>query len=178
MKRLLLILLFASLSAGAVRAQGEAVVKPTGPGVEDAARMYREIWAEHGLEIVAMESYGNKDKDMTPQLTRIRSTNAQATVIWGTGGGLAIAIKNFRQLGIKHPLYISHAGNDFNVMRLAGPGSDGVLLPHPAAKARPAPAPSIPIASRRVSVERSCGRLLMSPPHAEVPRSGTASLRF
>ncbi|HUT49773.1 MAG TPA: ABC transporter substrate-binding protein [Alphaproteobacteria bacterium] len=83
----------------------------------------------HGLAIVAMESYGNKDKDMTPQLTRIRSTNAQATVIWGTGGGLAISIKNFRQLGIKHPVYISHAGNDFNVVRLAGPGSDGVLLP-------------------------------------------------
>jgi len=84
---------------------------------------------QHGLSIVALESYGNKDKDMTPQLTRIRSTKAQATVIWGTGGGLAIAMKNFRQLGIKHPLYISHAGNDFNVVRLAGPSSNGVLLP-------------------------------------------------
>lgn len=84
---------------------------------------------KHGVQIVAMESYGNKDKDMTPQLTRIRSTKAQATVIWGTGGGLAIAIKNFRQLGIKQGLYISHAGNDFNVVRLAGPAANGALLP-------------------------------------------------
>ena len=76
-----------------------------------------------------MESYGNKDKDMTPQLTRIRGTNAQATVIWGTGGGLAIAVKNFRQLGIKTPVFVSHAGNDFNFVRLAGAAGNGVLMP-------------------------------------------------
>ena len=84
---------------------------------------------KHGIAIVAMESYGNKDKDMTPQLTRIRGTNAQATVIWGTGGGLAIAVKNFRQLGIKTPVFVSHAGNDFNFVRLAGAAGNGVLMP-------------------------------------------------
>lgn len=83
----------------------------------------------YGIKLVAMESYGNKDKDMTPQLTRIRGTNAQATVIWGTGGGLAIAVKNFRQLGIKTPVFVSHAGNDFNFVRLAGAAANGVLLP-------------------------------------------------
>lgn len=82
-----------------------------------------------GLRLVAQQTFGNADQDMTPQLTRIRASDAEATVIWATGPGLAIATKNHRQLGIKTPLYVSHAGNDFNYLRLAGEASSGVLLP-------------------------------------------------
>jgi branched-chain amino acid transport system substrate-binding protein len=75
------------------------------------------------------QTFSNTDQDMTPQLTRIRSSDAEATVIWATGPGLAIATKNHRQLGIKTPLYISHAGNDFNYLRLAGEAAQDVFLP-------------------------------------------------
>ena len=75
------------------------------------------------------ETFGNADKDMTPQLTKIRGSDAQATVIWATGPGQAISVKNYRQLGIKHPVYLSHAANDFNFVRLAGDSADGVLIP-------------------------------------------------
>ena len=37
--------------------------------------------------------------------------------------------RNFRQLGIKMPLYLSHAANDLNFLRLAGSASNGVLIP-------------------------------------------------
>jgi branched-chain amino acid transport system substrate-binding protein len=50
-------------------------------------------------------------------------------VIWATGPFLAIATKNHRQLGIKTPLYVSHAGNDFNYLRLAGEAANEVLIP-------------------------------------------------
>lgn len=89
----------------------------------------KQLAKEHGVELVTLQTYGNKDKDMTPQLTNIRSAKPQATVIWGTGGGLAIATKNHRQLGITTPLYVSHAGNDFNFVRLAGAAANGVLMP-------------------------------------------------
>ena len=85
--------------------------------------------ADYGIEIAIQETYGNSDKDMTPQLTKIRSSEAQATVIWATGAGQAIATKNFRQLGIDTPLYLSHAANDFNFIRLAGDAANGVLIP-------------------------------------------------
>lgn len=82
-----------------------------------------------GLAILAQESYANSDKDMTPQLTKIRSAEPDAVVIWATGPGQAIAVKNYRQLGLTAPLYMSHAANDFNFLRLAGGAADGVLIP-------------------------------------------------
>ncbi|HEY5622405.1 MAG TPA: hypothetical protein VIV14_01505 [Gammaproteobacteria bacterium] len=53
MRQLLYLSIGLSLIAGTARAQIEAVFNPTGPGVEYAARMYREIWAEHGEQIIA-----------------------------------------------------------------------------------------------------------------------------
>ena len=85
--------------------------------------------SKYGITIVMQQTYGNRDKDMTPQLTKIRGSGAQATVIWGTGPGQAIATKNHRQLGIKTPLYLSHAANDFNFVRLAGAAANGILIP-------------------------------------------------
>lgn len=85
--------------------------------------------ASFGITIVAQQAYGNNDKDMTPQLTKIRSANPDAVIIWATGPGQAIAVKNYRQLGIPAPLYLSHAANDFNFLRLAGASADGILIP-------------------------------------------------
>jgi branched-chain amino acid transport system substrate-binding protein len=71
----------------------------------------------------------DSEVDMTPQLTKIRASDAEATVIWATGPGLAISTKNHRQLGIKTPLYLAHSANDFNFVRLAGDAANGVLVP-------------------------------------------------
>jgi len=74
---------------------------------------------QYGVKIVAQQTFGNTDKDVTPQLTNIRGSDAQAVVIWSSGPVTAIATRNYRQLGIKVPLYLSHAGNDFNFVRLS-----------------------------------------------------------
>ena len=58
---------------------------------------------QYGITIVAKETFGNADTDMTPQLTKIRASDAEATVLWATGPGLAISTKNHRALGIKTP---------------------------------------------------------------------------
>ncbi|MBR0914391.1 ABC transporter substrate-binding protein [Bradyrhizobium japonicum] len=85
--------------------------------------------ASFGMTIVAQQAYGNDDKDMTPQLTKIRSANPDAVIVWATGPGQAIAVKNYRQLGLTAPLYLSHAANDFNFLRLAGGAADDILIP-------------------------------------------------
>lgn len=82
-----------------------------------------------GVTLVAKETFGNADTDITPQLTKIRGSEAEATVLWATGAGLAIATKNHRSLGIKTPLYLAHSANDFNFLRLAGDAANGILLP-------------------------------------------------
>ena len=81
------------------------------------------------IRLVMEQTFGNSDQDMTPQLAKIRGSDAQATVIWATGPGLAIATKNARQLGMQTPLYLAHSANDFNFLKLAGDSAAGVLLP-------------------------------------------------
>jgi len=84
---------------------------------------------EYGIEIVADESYGNKDTDMTAQLTKIRDSSAQAILNFGFGTGPAIVTKNVRQLGITLPLYQSHGVASKKYIELAGEAAEGVRLP-------------------------------------------------
>jgi branched-chain amino acid transport system substrate-binding protein len=84
---------------------------------------------EYGIEIVADESYGAKDTDMTAQLTKIRDTDAQAVLNFGFGTGPAIVTKNVRQLGITIPLYQSHGVASKKYIELAGDSAEGVRLP-------------------------------------------------
>jgi branched-chain amino acid transport system substrate-binding protein len=84
---------------------------------------------EYGIEIVADESYGNKDTDMTAQLAKIRDSGAQAILNFGFGTGPAIVTKNVRQLGIDLPLYQSHGVASKKFIELAGDAANGVRLP-------------------------------------------------
>ena len=84
---------------------------------------------EYGIQILADESYGNKDTDMTAQLTKIRESEAQAILNFGFGTGPAIVTKNVRQLGIKLPLYQSHGVASKKYIELAGEAAEGVRLP-------------------------------------------------
>ena len=83
-----------------------------------------------GINIVANETYGPKDTDMTAQLTKIKATpGIQAVFVFGAGQGPAIVTKNYRQLGLSLPLYQSHGVASEEYIKLAGPAADGVKLP-------------------------------------------------
>ena len=84
---------------------------------------------DYGISIVADESYGNKDTDMTAQLTKIRASDAQAIVNFGFGQAPAIVTKNMKQLGIDLPLYQSHGVASKTFIDLAGAAAEGVRLP-------------------------------------------------
>ena len=85
--------------------------------------------ASHGIEIVADDTYGPKDTDMTAQLTKIRGSQAQAVICWGTNPGPAVVARNFKQLGLTIPLYMSHGVSSKKFIELAGEASEGVRLP-------------------------------------------------
>lgn len=83
----------------------------------------------YGIAIVADESYGNKDTDMTAQLTKIRGSDAQAIINFGFGQAPAIVTRNVKQLGIKLPIYQSHGVASKTFIELAGAAAEGVRLP-------------------------------------------------
>lgn len=84
---------------------------------------------DYGIILVADEFYGNKDSDMTTQLTKIRATDAQAILNFGFGQAPAIVTRNLRQLGITLPLYHSHGVASRTFIELAGEAAEGVRLP-------------------------------------------------
>ncbi len=88
------------------------------------------VATKYGMTLVANETYGPKDTDISPQLTKIRNTaGVQAVFVFGMGQGPAIVTKNYKQLGITLPLYQSHGVASEEYIKLAGPAAEGVRLP-------------------------------------------------
>lgn len=84
----------------------------------------------YGVEVVADESYGAADTDMTAQLTKIKATpGVQAVLNCGFGQGPAIVTKNYKQLGLGLPLYQSHGVASKEYVKLSGEAAEGVRLP-------------------------------------------------
>ena len=85
--------------------------------------------ANFGIQIVSDDTYGPKDTDMTAQLTKIRGSQAQALICWGTNPGPAVVARNVKQLGLKLPLYMSHGVSSKKFIELAGDAAEGIILP-------------------------------------------------
>ena len=104
----------------------------SGPGGFDKSMRAQcmQVAGNYGIQIVADETYGAKDSDMTPQLTKMRQ-NAQIQAVLNAGFGAAPAIvtKNFRQVGMTVPLYQSHGVASKEYIKLSGDAANGVRLP-------------------------------------------------
>jgi branched-chain amino acid transport system substrate-binding protein len=90
-----------------------------------------KVAPNYGIQVIADETYGPRDSDMTAQLTKIKNTaGVQAVVNAGFGQGPAIVTRNYAQLGMSAtPLYQSHGVASKSFIDLAGKSADGVRLP-------------------------------------------------
>lgn len=82
-----------------------------------------------GIEIVTEEKFEAGDKDMTPQLTRVKTKQAQAAVVWAIPPSASIVTKNFRDMGLSIPLIHSHGVGNQKFIDLAQGAAEGVILP-------------------------------------------------
>jgi branched-chain amino acid transport system substrate-binding protein len=91
----------------------------------------KSVVGDYGIEIVAAETYGPQDADMTPQLTNIKGADGiQAILNPGFGQGPSIVTRNYAQLAIDLPLYQSHGVASDGFIELAGTAAaEGVRLP-------------------------------------------------
>ena len=84
---------------------------------------------EYGIEIVADETYGPKDTDMTPQLAKINAAKPDAIVNWSIVPAQSIVMKNMQTLGMKAQLFQSHGFGNHKYVQAAGDAADGVIFP-------------------------------------------------
>jgi branched-chain amino acid transport system substrate-binding protein len=100
----------------------------TGFGAQGREQL-KKLAGQYGINIVADETYGPADTDMTAQLTKIRGTSAQAVVNWSIVPAQVIVAKNMRQLGMDIPLYQSHGFGNIKYVEAAGGAAEGIIFP-------------------------------------------------
>jgi branched-chain amino acid transport system substrate-binding protein len=84
---------------------------------------------ENNITVVAEEKFDATDKDMTPQLTRVKANGAQAVIVWAIPPSASILTKNFKDMGLTIPLIHSHGVGNQSFIDLAQGAADGVILP-------------------------------------------------
>jgi branched-chain amino acid transport system substrate-binding protein len=100
----------------------------TGFGVSGKQQLL-DLAPKYGIQVVGQEVFGEKDTDMTPQLTKLRGTPAQVIICWGTGPAPALVAKNMKQLGLNLPLIQSHGAASKKFIELAGDAAEGIIMP-------------------------------------------------
>jgi branched-chain amino acid transport system substrate-binding protein len=101
----------------------------TGFGKSGQSELVR-LAPQYGIEIIANESYGPKDTDMTAQLTKIKGTSPEAIVNWSIGPTQVTVLRNYRDLGMTSiPFYQSHGFGSKKNIELAAGAAEGVYTP-------------------------------------------------
>lgn len=96
---------------------------------EDSRRGLAETLKGTDIQVVYEDKFEATDKDMTPQLTKVKASGAQALVVHTTPPSASILTKNFRDLGLTIPLIHNHGVGNKPFIDLAGGAADGVIFP-------------------------------------------------
>jgi len=96
---------------------------------DQGRKQLQKYAAEMGFTVVADETYAPAATDMTPELTKIRNTDAEAIVNWSIVPAQSLVAKNMRQLGMTIPLYQSHGFGNVKYAQAAGEAGEGIIFP-------------------------------------------------
>jgi branched-chain amino acid transport system substrate-binding protein len=92
------------------------------------ATVIREVAESLGLTIAAAEEFGPKDSDMTPQVLKIRSSGADAMLIWSVNPGPTIILKNAASVGFRKPIFNSYGAATPALIEQSGPAAEGTYV--------------------------------------------------
>jgi branched-chain amino acid transport system substrate-binding protein len=96
---------------------------------EDSRRGLAATLKDSGIEVVYEDKFEQTDKDMTPQLTKVKASGAQALVVHAIPPAASIVTKQFRDLGLTIPLIHNHGVGNKPFVDLAAGAADGVIFP-------------------------------------------------
>jgi len=109
-----------------------ALIAGQGGFAKSMAKQCAALAPKKSITILAQESYGPRDSDMTPQLNRIKAIpGVEAVINADIGQGPAIVTRNFRQLVMTQTLYMSHAAATLGYLEAVGKDGDGIRIPAP-----------------------------------------------
>lgn len=103
-----------------------AILHDANPYGTLGAQVASDSAKKRGIQVLVDEKYAGTDTDVTPQLTKIKNSGAEAMVLWGVPPVPSIATKQLRQLGSTIPILGSDAMFSPAFISLAGEASEGV----------------------------------------------------
>lgn len=80
---------------------------------------FEREFAKSGGKVVAKETFGLKDRDMTPQLTKVRALNPDALLVLGYVEPAAFVYRQATELGMKIPRYGFTSGSEEQFLKVA-----------------------------------------------------------
>ncbi len=95
---------------------------------QSGANVVNELAKNFGIEVVSQEEFNRQDPDMTAQLLRVKSSPAEALIIWSALPGPSIILKTAVNLGFEKPIYNSYAAASRDLLTQAGAAADGTYV--------------------------------------------------
>lgn len=98
-----------------------ALLSETGVyGKTGADTILKEVKKYPGVSVVAHEKMEVTDTNLVPQLTKLKSANADVLMLYATAATAAVAVKNYKQLGMTVPVLASNAITIPPFVKMAG----------------------------------------------------------
>ena len=106
-----------------------AILSETLPFGQLGRKLLQEQAKEHGIEIVADETYGPTGSDLTNQLQKIAAVQPQAVVNWSILPVQSVIPREMKRLGLKVQLFQSHGFGNLKYIEASGEVAEGIIFP-------------------------------------------------
>lgn len=93
-----------------------------------AYKTFKKALEDEGVEIVATETFADKDTDFSAQLTKIHNVNPDAVVVAGYYQEGGLILKKMRDMGMNQPVLGDNGFMSPELVKIAGPAADNVYV--------------------------------------------------
>ena len=94
-------------------------------------QIYLDHFNKVGLEVVADESFAEKDTDFSAQLTKVQAANPDVICIAGLYQEGTLIVKKAREMGLNQPILGGNGFNSPEYIKQAGEAADGTFVATP-----------------------------------------------
>jgi len=92
---------------------------------------YKDVFAKLGVEVVAIETFADKDTDFSAQLTKIQQLKPDVLAVAALYQEGSLIMKKARDMGMTMPAIGNNGFNSPEYMKLAGKAADGSIVGSP-----------------------------------------------
>jgi ABC-type branched-subunit amino acid transport system substrate-binding protein len=107
-----------------------AIINNSVPFGIDGARATTAALKKNNISVIAQQTYDINATDLSPQVTNLRDAKPDVVIVFPYPADGARVLRTMRQLNINVPIVVSRSALLDTLRKLAGPASDGVLIPN------------------------------------------------